>query len=83
MRSGEKALLAKVTQTKHPYKKCYYIDTGSKGPLDKKKELKKMVTIVLLVVLFFRPILRAVGLINEALNAGLDRAENKIKTEVK
>ena len=56
---------------------------GEQRPLDKKKEHKKMVTIVLLVVLFFRPILRAVGLINEALNAGLDRAENKIKTEVK
>ena len=43
-----------------------------------------MVTIVLLAVLFFRPILRAVGLINEALNAGLDRAESKMKkTEVK
>lgn len=41
-----------------------------------------MVTIVLLVVLFFRPILRAIGLINEALNAGIDRAENSIKTEV-
>ena len=49
----------------------------------RRKENKKMITIVLLVVLFFRPILRAVGLINEALNAGLDRAENKIKTEVK
>ena len=48
-----------------------------------KRRIKKMVTIVLLAVLFFRPILRAVGLINEALNAGLDRAENKIKTEVK
>ena len=33
-----------------------------------------MVIIVLLVVLFFRPILRAVGMINEALNSGLDRA---------
>ena len=42
-----------------------------------------MVTIVLLTVLFFRPILRAVGLINEALNAGLDRAEQKVKKEVK
>ena len=42
-----------------------------------------MVIIVLLVVLFFRPILRAVGLINEALNAGLDRAEQKVKKEVK
>lgn len=43
-----------------------------------------MVTGVLLVVLFFRPILRAVGLINEALNAGLDKAETKLnKTEAK
>lgn len=43
-----------------------------------------MVITILLVVLFFRPILRAVGLINEALNTGLDKAEVKIKkTEVK
>lgn len=44
-----------------------------------------MVTIVLLVVLFFRPILRAIGIINDALNAGLARAETKIinNTEVK
>lgn len=42
-----------------------------------------MTLTILLVVLFFKPVLRAVGLINEALNAGLDRAENKIKTEVK
>ena len=49
----------------------------------KKKEHKKMTLTILLVVLFFKPILRAVGLINEALNAGLDRAEQKVKTEVK
>lgn len=43
-----------------------------------------MVTILLLVVLFFRPIFRCVVLINKALNAGLDRAETKLnKTEVK
>lgn len=43
-----------------------------------------MTLIILMVILFFRPILRAVGLINEALNAGLDRAEMKInKTEDK
>ncbi len=42
-----------------------------------------MIAIALLVVLFFRPILRAVGLINEALSAGLDRAEQKVKKEVK
>lgn len=43
-----------------------------------------MVTIVLLVVLFFRPIARAIGIINDALNAGLDRAETKLNnTEVK
>ena len=42
-----------------------------------------MVLLVILV-LFFRPILRAVGLINEALNAGLDKAEFKVKkTEVR
>lgn len=50
-------------------------------PLDKKKERSKMVIAALLVVLFFRPILRAVGLINEALNAGLDRAEKKSRTK--
>ena len=42
-----------------------------------------MTLTILLVVLFFKPILRAVGLINEALNAGLDRAEQKVKKEVK
>lgn len=40
--------------------------------------------VVIMLVLFFRPILRAVGLINEALNAGLDKAEIKVKkTEVR
>ena len=38
-----------------------------------------MTLIILMVILFFRPILRSVGLINEALNAGLDRAETKMK----
>lgn len=42
-----------------------------------------MTLIILLVVLFFRPILRAVGLINEAMNEGLDKVQEKIKTEVK
>ena len=42
-----------------------------------------MTLIILLVVLFFRPILRAVGLLNEALNDGLDKVQEKIKTEVK
>ena len=42
-----------------------------------------MVTIVLLVVLFFRPILRAVGLLNEAFNDGLDKVQEKIKKEDK
>ena len=43
-----------------------------------------MVLLVIMLVLFFRPILRAVGLINEALNAGLDKAEFKVKkTEVR
>ena len=43
-----------------------------------------MTLIILLVVLFFRPILRAVGLINEALNEGLDKIQEKVKkTEVK
>ena len=38
-----------------------------------------MTLIILLVVLFFRPILRAVGILNQALNAGLHRAESKMK----
>lgn len=43
-----------------------------------------MTLTILLVVLFFKPILRAVGLINEALNDGLDGVAKKIKkTEVK
>ena len=42
-----------------------------------------MIMLVITLVLFFRPVLRAVGLINEALNAGLDKAETKLKTEDK
>ena len=42
-----------------------------------------MTLIILLVVLFFRPILRAVGLLNEALNDGLDKVQEKIKKEDK
>ena len=42
-----------------------------------------MTLTILLVVLFFKPILRAVGLINEAMNEGLDKVQKKIKTEVK
>lgn len=42
-----------------------------------------MTLIILLVVLFFKPILRAVGLINEAMNEGLDKVQEKMKTEVK
>ena len=42
-----------------------------------------MTLTILLVVLFFKPILRAVGLINEAMNEGLDKVQQKIKTEVK
>ena len=42
-----------------------------------------MTLIILLVVLFFRPILRAVGLLNEAFNDGLDKVQEKITTEVK
>ena len=42
-----------------------------------------MTLTILLVVLFFKPILRAVGLINEALNDGLDKVSEKVKTEVK
>lgn len=42
-----------------------------------------MIMVVILLVLFFRPVLRAVGLINEALNAGLDKAEFKFKMEDK
>lgn len=43
-----------------------------------------MTLTILLVVLFFKPILRAVGLLNEAFNDGLDKVSDKIKkTEVK
>ena len=42
-----------------------------------------MTLTILLVVLFFRPILRAVGLLNEAFNDGLDKVQKKMKTEVK
>ena len=42
-----------------------------------------MTLTILLVVLFFRPILRAVGLINEAMNDGLDKVQEKIKKEDK
>ena len=42
-----------------------------------------MTLIILLVVLFFRPILRAVGLLNEAFNEGLDKVQEKIKKEDK
>ena len=42
-----------------------------------------MTLTILLVVIFFRPILRAVGLINEAMNEGLDKVQEKIKKEVK
>ena len=42
-----------------------------------------MTLIILLVVIFFRPILRAIGLINEAMNEGLDKVQEKIKTEDK
>ena len=42
-----------------------------------------MTLTILLVVIFFRPILRAIGLINEAMNEGLDKVQEKIKMEVK
>ena len=42
-----------------------------------------MTLIILLVVLFFKPILRAVGLLNEAMNDGLDKVQEKIKKEDK
>ena len=42
-----------------------------------------MTLMILLVVLFFRPILRAVGLLNEAFNDGLDKVQEKIKKEDK
>ena len=38
-----------------------------------------MTLIILLAVLFFKPILRAVGLINEAMNEGLDKVQEKMK----
>ena len=43
-----------------------------------------MTLTILLVVLFFKPILRSVGLINEAMNDGLDKVQEKVnKSEVK
>ena len=42
-----------------------------------------MTLIILLVVLFFKPILRSVGLINEAMNDGLDKVQEKMKKEDK
>ena len=42
-----------------------------------------MTLTILLVVLFFRPILRAVGLLNEAFNDGLDKVQEKMKKEDK
>ena len=38
-----------------------------------------MTLTILLVVIFFRPILRAVGLLNEAFNDGLDKVQEKMK----
>ena len=38
-----------------------------------------MTLIILLVVLFFKPILRTVGLVNEAMNEGLDKVQEKMK----
>ena len=42
-----------------------------------------MTLTILLVVIFFRPILRAVGLLNEVFNDGLDKVQEKIKKEDK
>ena len=42
-----------------------------------------MTLIILLAVLFFKPILRTVGLINEAMNDGLDKVQEKMKKEDK
>ena len=42
-----------------------------------------MTLIILLAVLFFKPILRTVGLINEAMNEGLDKVQEKMKKEDK
>ena len=42
-----------------------------------------MTLMILLVVLFFRPILRAVGLLNEAFNDELYKVHEKIKKEDK
>ena len=42
-----------------------------------------MTLTILLVVLFFKPILRAVGLINEAMNEGLDKVQEKMNKEDK
>ena len=38
-----------------------------------------MTLTILLIVLFFKPILRSVGLINEAMNEGLDKVQEKMK----
>ena len=42
-----------------------------------------MTLTILLVVLFFKPILRTVGIINEAMNEGLDKVQEKMKKEDK
>ena len=42
-----------------------------------------MTLTILLVVIFFKPILRSIGLINEAMNEGLDKVQEKIKKEDK
>ena len=42
-----------------------------------------MTLTILLVVVFFKPILRSIGLINEAMNEGLDKVQEKIKKEDK
>ena len=46
-----------------------------------KRSIKKVTLTILLVVLFFKPVLRAVGLLNEAFNDGLDKVQEKIKKE--
>ena len=42
-----------------------------------------MTLIILLALLFFKPILRTVGLINKAMNDGLDKVQEKMKKEDK
>lgn len=60
-----------------------YNERGASGRGTPRGGGAEMAILILLVVLFCGPILRAVGIANKALNSGLDRLENKQKSEVK